>query len=187
MGRIDRHVQRYNPLIYHFVSQGYQRQPEALSVPAEDLEADLEFLVRAAEKVEQIREDLGKVGPVIAQQVEEALLGKRQRLDTQIAEEGAKAVRRMLKLERDLREQIEKHYVQLRETRQTLNLSPENVFRSVEIALGLAYQPPLQPIQDGELRGKAYHLPALRGSWATCMEGRAHPHTGEIRPLVFDQ
>ena len=52
----------------------------------EGLEADLEFLFRAVQKVEQIREDLGKVGPVIAQQVEEAMLGKRRKLDTGLAE-----------------------------------------------------------------------------------------------------
>ena len=26
----------------------------------------------------------------------------------------------------------------------------------------------------------------MRGSWAACGQGLAHPHTGEIRPLVFD-
>jgi hypothetical protein len=60
------------------------------------------------------------------------------------------------------------------------------VHRCVEIALALANQPPLQPVEDGDLQGKAYHLPALHGSWATCIEGLAHPHTGEIRPIVFD-
>jgi hypothetical protein len=29
-------------------------------------------------------------------------------------------------------------------------------------------------------------LPALKGSWARAAEGLAHPHTGEIRPIVFD-
>ena len=185
-GRIDRHGQQHNPLIYHFVSQGYQKYAEARAIPAENLEADLEFLMRAAEKVEQIREDLGKVGPVIARQVEEAMLGKRDRLDTQLAEDDARAVRRMLKFERDLRERIARHYDQLRETRQRLRLSPENVQSAVEIALALAGQPPLQPVIEGDLTGKAFHLPALRGSWASCVEGLAHPHTGKIRPIVFD-
>jgi hypothetical protein len=43
-------------------------------------------LLRAVRKVESIREDLGKVGPVIAEQVEEAMLGRRRRLDTASAE-----------------------------------------------------------------------------------------------------
>jgi hypothetical protein len=72
------------------------------------LEADLEFLMRAALKIETIREDLGKVGPVIASQVEEAMLGRRTRLDTTRAEQEAEPVRRMLKFERKVREQLEK-------------------------------------------------------------------------------
>ena len=32
----------------------------------------------------------------------------------------------------------------------------------------------------------ALRLPALSGSWALCTEGLAHPHTQEIRPIVFN-
>jgi hypothetical protein len=35
-------------------------------------------------------------------------------------------------------------------------------------------------------RCPVFHLPPLRGSWARCVEGLAHPHTGEVRPIVFD-
>jgi ERCC4-related helicase len=185
-GRIDRHGQQHNPLIYHFVSEGYQKQTEVRALEVADLDADLEFLVRAAQKVENIREDLGKVGPVIAQQVEEAMLGKRTRLDTQLAEDESRMARRMVTFERDLRDQIQKHYEQLQETRHTLKLSPENVQSVVEIALQIADQPPLIPVKAGEWAGKAFHLPALRGSWAACTDGLAHPHSGEIRPVVFD-
>ena len=185
-GRIDRHGQQYPPLIYHFVIQGFEENLEARATPKEELEADLEFLMRAARKVEHIREDLGKVGPVIAQQVEEAMLGKRSRLDTQLAEDDARAVRRMLRFERDLQNLIAKHYEQLQETRQALNLSPENVQAVVDIALQIADQPPLIPVTEGDMKEKAFHLPALSRSWAVCVEGLAHPHTGEIRPIVFD-
>jgi len=200
-GRIDRHGQRNNPLVYHFVSRGYQeRLLDPHATTASDLEADLEFLMRAAVKVEQIREDLGKVGLVIAQQVEEAMLGRRRQLDTQMAEAEAGAVRRMLRFERDLMRQIERHYELLHETRQALHLTPEHVQAAVEIALDLAGQLPLRPADaegiwpDAEgiwpdpNRDKCpvFHLPPLTGSWAACTEGLAHPHTGEIRPIVFD-
>jgi superfamily II DNA or RNA helicase len=195
-GRIDRHGQRQDPLTYHFVGKGYrQRSLEAHAIPPGDLEADLEFLVRAAEKVEHIREDLGKVGPVIAQQVEEAMLGRRARLDTGLAEAEAGAVRKMLRFERDLLRQIERHYEQLQETRQGLHLAPGNVQAVVEIALELAGQLPLRPAELPERAegstpdpgpARAFHLPALTGSWMACTEGLAHPHTGEIRPIVFD-
>jgi hypothetical protein len=93
----------------------------------------------------------------------------------------------MLRFERDLLQLIEQHYEQVQETRQTLRLSPENVHSVVEVALQLAGQPALRPIQvDGLPHGKAFQLPPLSGSWATCTEGLAHPHTGNIRPIVFD-
>ena len=58
--------------------------------------------MRAVRKVEAIREDLGKVGPVIAEQVQEAMLGRRVKLDTVKAEKDAEPVRKMLKIERDI-------------------------------------------------------------------------------------
>lgn len=185
-GRIDRHGQKHDPTIYHFVSEGYKKRvSERHAVAPSDLEADLEFLMRATEKVEQIREDLGKVGPVIAAQVEEAMLGDRTQLDTQLAEDEAGALRKMLKFERDLRERVEELYQQLQETRHALHLTPERVQAVVEIALELAGQLPLQPVAV-EGASPAFRLPPLTGSWSVCTEGLAHPHTGEIRPIVFD-
>jgi SNF2 family DNA or RNA helicase len=185
-GRVDRHGQQHDVEIYHFVAKGFQAASGQL-VAASSLEADLEFLMRAAQKIEQIREDLGKVGPVIAEQVEEAMLGKRVRLDTDQAERSAEPVRRLLKFERDLREQIAKHYEQLLESRQALHLTPENIQSVVEVALQLAGQPPLQRAHVKDFPdGKAFRLPHLTGSWALCAEGLAHPHTGEVRPIVFD-
>jgi superfamily II DNA/RNA helicase len=97
-GRIDRHGQTKDVLICHFVSKGYKAKSDQ-PIPAAALDADLEFLMRAVNKVEQIREDLGKVGPVIAQQVEEAMLGRRTQLQTEMAEQGVEPVRKLLKFE----------------------------------------------------------------------------------------
>jgi len=97
-GRIDRHGQKAKAVrVYHFVGQGYKQREQAnQNLPAGELEGDLEFLMVAARKINQIREDLGKVGPVIAQQVEEAMLGQRTRLDTVQAEKDSEPVRKML-------------------------------------------------------------------------------------------
>ena len=182
-GRIDRHGQHApEVLIYHFVGAGYrERQARAdaglLAGAAGGLEDDLEFLMRAALKVNQIREDLGSVGLVIAEQVEEAMLGKRTRLETETAERGAEPTRRLLKFERKLQEQINRLHEQLRESQQALHLSPENVESVVTIALDLAGQPPLReatlpgvwPDATGRrTRCPVFFLPELRGSWATC-------------------
>jgi len=194
-GRIDRHGQLHNPRIFHFAPQGFARLPIDRDAPVGALEGDLEFLMRAVQKVEQIREDLGKVGPVIADQVTEAMLGTRQRLDTAGAERGAEPTRRMLTFERNLGEQIQKLYDQLQESRHALRLEPENVQSVVQIALDLAGQPPLiattlsgiWPDPTGARRHcPVFHLPTLRGSWMACAAGLEHPHTHTVRPIVFD-
>lgn len=195
-GRLDRHGQKKNVLVYHFVSKGYSRQTEIWNTPTDVLDADLEFLMVAVRKVEQIREDLGKVGPVIAAQVEEAMLGRRTRLQTEQAEKDSEPVRRVLKFERDLRAQIARHMEQLQETRRDLNFSSENIASVVQTALELAGQRPLIETEvEGLWTRKSDHnapcpvfeLPALTGSWAESTKGLVHPHTKETRPIVFDQ
>lgn len=187
-GRVDRHGQKADKvLVYHFVGEGYrERQAANLSSAASEMEADLEFLMRVALKIETIREDLGKVGNVIAEQVEEAMLGRRSSLSTESAEKEAEPIRKMLKFERDLQKQVQALMAQYRETRKELRLSPDNIQRVVAVGLELAGQPALIPTkaEDGT---PCFQLPPLKGSWAVCAEGLAHPHTKEIRPIVFDE
>jgi ERCC4-related helicase len=195
-GRIDRHGQRAHAVqIYHFVGQGWRQRQTSDTLAPDELNSDLEFLLRAALKVNTIREDLGKVGPVIASQVEEAMLGRRRRLDTVAAERDAEPVRRMLKFERKLREQIAELSDQLKATRDELGLEPDHIRSVVAMALELAGQPPLReaevadlwPDPSGSRRScSVWWLPSLSGSWADCSDGLAHPHTGETRPIVFD-
>lgn len=190
-GRIDRHGQRADAVqIYHFVSSLYAKRVDD-DLPVGELEADLEFIWRAAQKVNRIREDLGKVGPVIAQQVEEAMLGKRHRLDTASSESSASEVRALLKFERDLKRDIDRLYGQLQASQRELQLTPENVQAVVEIALELAGQPPLVKKILHDLHGekpdiKVFELPQLSGSWATAADGLLHPHTNQRRPIVFN-
>lgn len=193
-GRVDRHGQKAEQVdIFHFVGQGFDAA--RVSGKPGELEADLEFLMRAALKVETIREDLGKVGPVIASQVEEAMLGRRTRLDTTRAEQEAEPARRMLKFERKLREQLEKLAAQLHETQRELDLTPEHVENVVRVGLELAEQPALIPVEvekiwpdpsGGRKTCPVFRLPALQNSWAACADGLAHPHTKRLRPIVFD-
>lgn len=144
-GRVDRHGQKASEvLVYHFVGQGYaERQNRQSGGTVSDMDADLEFLMRVALKIETIREDLGKVGMVIAQQVEEAMLGRRTRLDTEKAEKESEPIRRMLRFERDLQKQVQALMAQYRETRRELRLSPENIAQVVQVGLSLAGQPGL--------------------------------------------
>jgi SNF2 family DNA or RNA helicase len=194
-GRIDRHGQKgflatsgeRQVFIYHFVGQGYKnRQQSAFSPKAADLDADLEFLMRVAQKVETIREDLGSYGMVLADDVERSMLGRGYSLPgVGRADAKVEPVRKMLKFERDLAKQIGELLEQYRETQQQLRLSPENIQKVVEVALAVAEQPPLAPTQHPS--GKSvFKLPDLKHSWAACAEGLEHPHTKDIRPITFD-
>lgn len=188
-GRIDRHGQRAPEVrIYHFVGAGYRDEMPAkdalFSASPDTLEGDLEFLMRAARKVEQIREDLGSVGDVIARQVEEAMLGRRRTLDTRAAEPRSEAARRLLRVNRDLRDRIRRLHEKLQESQRDLRITPENVEAAVRIALELAGQPPLRAVRVNGL--SAFELPPFKGSWAACTEGLEHPHTHAVRPIVFD-
>ena len=188
-GRIDRHGQRADEvLVYHFVSEGFKKRAAGgFSTPSRDLDADLEFLMRVAQKVEMIREDLGSVGPVLADEVEGAMLGRGYNLvNTTRAEQGSEPVRRMLKFERDLEKQIKALLDQYRETQEEMRLSPANIQKVVEVGLQLADQPPLIPRKNSKDE-PIFDLPPLRGSWAACAEGLEHPHTQEVRPITFDQ
>lgn len=193
-GRIDRHGQRAaNVNIYHFVSSAYSEEGVALR-PTDQLDDDLEFLRKAVDKIETIREDLGNVGPVIATQVEEAMLGRRRELDTRQAEEQTPS-RRLQAFARKKRKEVQEHisqlYRQLLDGKRELNLTPENIQAVVETALELAKQPPLQKRTLHDVYGKhspieVFDVPELSESWRKCTDGLAHPHTHEKRPVVFN-
>ena len=189
-GRIDRHGQRASRVnIYHFVAAGYADGSVA-GQPASAMKLDMEFLFRVVKKVENIRQDLGKVGPVIARQVEKAMLsasGAPEQLNTAKEEREAEAARRLLKVDRDIKKALADVREKLDQTRNRLLLTPENVQHVVEVALRLANQPPLVPAKvKGVPEGKAFWLPDLTGAWSSCREGNEHPHTHEVRPIVFD-
>jgi SNF2 family DNA or RNA helicase len=188
-GRVDRHGQKADKvLVYHFVGNGYQeRANQDFSGHVSDMDADLEFLMRVALKIETIREDLGKVGTVIAEQVEEAMLGRRTTLNIEKAEKEAEPIRKMLRFERDLQKQVQALMEQYRESRRDLRLSPDNIRQVVSVGLSLAGQPALMPTktEDGQ---PCFQLPPLKGSWAACAEGLADPYKKEIiRPITFDE
>src|SRR6185437_10200437 len=126
-------------------------------VERSQMDDDLAFLHQAVEKINQIREDLGSVGPVIAQQVEEAMLGKRRNsLNTAKAE--ADAQTRGMRAYRKSRERIAERIRQLTEelhaSKEELQLTPANIQAVVQVALEFAQQPSLRPREQADAHGK---------------------------------
>lgn len=181
-GRIDRHGQKFDPEIFHFVSAGYQKKSIYLAEPG-SLEGDLEFLMRAAKKVDAIRVDLGKVGPVIAAQVEKAMMGGAIQLDTLSAETSAQQVRKSLGFERDLRDKLRKLSEKLQQSARGLQINPAAIQEVVSCGLELAGQPPLRQVDTDKA---LFWMPHLSHQWASCSEGLNHPHTGIVRAITFD-
>ncbi|SCE95068.1 DISARM system SNF2-like helicase DrmD [Micromonospora tulbaghiae] len=185
-GRIDRHGQQADEvLIHHFVGAGWTEGANADARPG-SLDGDLHFLAQAVRKVEQIRTDLGSVGPVIADQVTEAMLGRRRTaLDTSAAERAA-AKRAVLSLQRQLAAEVEKLVGKLHESRSGLRLTPDAVRRVVEVGLRLGHQQQLAPTVVSGFDGEFFTVPPLADEWARTVAGIAHPRTGKARPVTFD-
>ncbi|MEV6981671.1 DISARM system SNF2-like helicase DrmD [Sphaerisporangium sp. NPDC051017] len=185
-GRVDRHGQPASQVeIRHFVPRGWENAaPGSLEGSLED---ELAFLWVAARKVDQIREDLGSAGDVIAARVEEKMLGKRvdwRATDTEIA---AKASRARLKVERDLARDLSRLADKLSDSRTELNLTPATVQRVVSTALRLAHRKDLIPAEAPEgVSAPCFRLPELPGAWAQARnDGLPHPLTGQERLVTF--
>lgn len=177
-GRVDRHGQPADAVfVHHCVSAGWENAERDGT-----LDGDLDFLARVVRKVEAIRLDLGSAAPVIAKQVEEAMLGRRRTLDESRFGD-SRALRSMLSQERRMGERLARLRDDLEESRQTLHLTPARVERVVQTALRLARQPSLEP---GTEPG-TWHVPALTGSWAPATIGLEHPTRSDVRrPITFD-
>lgn len=183
-GRVDRYGQNAKEVnIFHFVGSDFNEREDLSDRKPGELEGDLEFLARAVQKVHTIREDLGKVGQVISEQVEQAMLGKIRRLDTSASDSKNESIKKLLKFERKMQDEVKRFRDQLQDTKKRLRLSPENIEKVVHLGLKLAGQPALIPL---EKRKSEYNLPPLTKAWTSCIQGLAHPHTKEIRPISFD-
>lgn len=183
-GRIDRHGQKQEAVfIWHPVG----RTHDGRALTPGEIVGDHEYLMRAASKVETIREDLGSVGPVIARQIEEIMLGRRTGFDTGSAEAHAARARRFVSAERQLRERIQRLHNTLLQAQDEFHMSPANVARAVEVALDLAEKPALIPRHLSSGSGATiFTVPELAGSWGKATHGLEHPHTRERRPITFD-
>jgi superfamily II DNA or RNA helicase len=189
IGRIDRYGQRETPQTFHFVGVGWERaRPDSY-------EADLEFLSRVAKKVSHMEADLGSVNAVLADAVQSRMLG---RLPATFDVEAAtpkpvkrRAERGSIAAERNVREQVTRLHAAIDGTVEKLGVTPANVHRVVETALGLARQQPLRPYVDqrgdeDSFVDDLYELPPLTGAWARTADGVLDKLTGEPRPVTFD-
>ena len=179
-GRIDRHGQKESEvLIWHPVDGG--------DAANDSLGGHEDDIIRALEKLETMREDMGSVNPVIAPQMAGLIEGTRRELDTREAEVRAAKARRFVKAERQLKDRILRLHERLQETQKDFHLTPDRICEAVKVGLALAKKPALKNVElEDTPIGTVFEMPQLTGSWARCMEGLRHPHTLKLRPITFD-
>jgi superfamily II DNA or RNA helicase len=183
-GRIDRHGQPAKEVrIYHFVGAGFTNETGSL-------EADLEFLSRAAKKVERIRDDLGDAGAVLAREVERAMLGRPATVDVSVpVRSTAKATLR--RMEQGLRERLAILRAAIDRSIEDLRISPVAVEHVVRVALDLARQASLEPVtlqrSGGLPEARVFAVPPLTGSWAAAASGLYDTVRERQLPITFDQ
>jgi superfamily II DNA or RNA helicase len=173
IGRVDRFGQHHPVEVAHFVGSGWRE------ATAGSFDGDLEFLARVATKVAQERADLGRINPVLAQQVEAQMLGRPVLRDaTRDKPTGAT----MPRAELDLRDQVRRLRAQLDASVSSLHVAPANVRRAVDTALALAGQPALHHRTD-----QTIDPPDLRAGWERTVDGLVDPLDPTIRrSMTFD-
>ncbi|MDP9389480.1 MAG: DISARM system SNF2-like helicase DrmD [Actinomycetota bacterium] len=176
-GRIDRHGQPHPFVeIRHFVPRGWEDDASAFAT-------ELGFLSKVAYKVEQIRDDLGSVGAVLADQLGDAMLGRRTTIDDDAVDRArSRPATRVLQVERKLREGLARCHERLQESIRDLDLTPQRLERVVATALDVANQPALVPTGAGG----EFRLPPLSGSWQRTSEGMVDRLSGDELPFTFD-
>jgi ERCC4-related helicase len=168
-GRIDRHGQPAKVVnVYHFVYANH---------------ADTRFLETVVEKVKTMREDLGSVGDVIAEQVEEAMLGRRAELD--VPEQRRQMVREVVRDQVLTDTQIREIVRRMNHAREDLDLYPATMANVLDQALKLIGHEGLLPATDPNLREQAYRLRGLPDSWRAAGRTLLDVH-GRALDVTFD-
>ncbi|MBO8167324.1 MAG: DEAD/DEAH box helicase family protein [Kosmotoga sp.] len=117
-GRIDRHGQKRNIKIYHFAYKN---------------NADSRFLSTIVRKVEQIREDINTMNPVISEKVQKHMLGLEEVSEERLTSIKSELTRELLKIRSEAAEILKK----IEESREKLNITPESVRKILDTALKL--------------------------------------------------
>lgn len=176
-GRIDRYGQPSPTAdVYHFTGVG--------DTP---LGRDTRIEERVAAKLSNVVNDLGGANPLFGRLEaahHEALRGggeaELERYDAEVQAHRAKSTLRVA--ERRLRGLLEDVRLRLQRTRDELEVWPDELAHTVNVALELSHQPSLQPVEGSP---GLYHVPALSDEWADTLRDLIDPVTGARRYLTF--
>lgn len=173
-GRVDRHGQYRDIYIRHFTSKD---------------DEDLSFLSRIAEKIDQVREDLGSVGQVLDKAIESHFSNsentKRNEIEETVVGHSYQAdfKERNSNIQKDSAKALQR----LRATEALLELNPENIANIVKFAI---------EEDNGELEkveskdGSVYRIKIIPPSWNSIIDEtiriKSGDNKGALPRVVFD-
>ena len=183
-GRIDRHGQKSDSVdIFHFASASND-EDDALGY-------DHSFLLRLAEKVDDIRDDLGSVSSVLAERIEARMLRVGDHsldIDALIAARRDQARVDLEQLKQRFSADIARVRDQYCTSVEELDLTPESVQRAVQVALRIESQPQLREAVLERAGGTVPVLEVddLSGTWGETLVG-LHNEVEDFRlPVTID-
>ena len=183
-GRVDRHGQKSPTVdIFHFAASG--------AVDDDPVGYDHSFLLRLAQKVNDIRDDLGVVSSVLAERVEARMLrlgDHKLDVDDLIELKRDQARVDLERLKRQFSAEIGNVRRLYRGSVAQLDLAPGNVLRAVQVALRIESQPPLREtsLQRADGPVPVLEVGDLSGTWGETLVG-LHNEVENFRlPVTFD-
>ena len=144
-----------------------------------------------AEKVDDIRDDLGSVSSVLSERIEARMLGDGNRsldIDSLIAARRDQARVDLEKLKQRFSDDIARVRDQYRTSVEELDLTPASVQRAVQVALRIESQPALRATMLGRAEGAVavFEVDDLSGTWGETLVG-LHNQVEDYRlPVTFD-
>ena len=182
-GRVDRHGQKSPHVdIFHFTSPADEEN---------SIGYDHAFLLRVAQKVDEIRDDLGTVSSVLAERIEARMLRSGDDsldLEAELAARRDRALTDLAGLRRDFTSQLDEVRSRYHDSVAELELSPESVQRAVQVGLKISNQPQplLKVVNRPDGPATVFKIPDLSGTWPETLVG-LHDEVADRRLLVtFD-
>ena len=186
-GRIDRHRQKSPTVdIYHFASTA--------TVDAHQTSRagyDYSFLLRVAEKVNEIREDLGSVASVLEERIEAQMLRTSDTsldLDYLVEQRQEQAWASFEQLKRRFSADSARVRDQYQTSIKELDISPTSVERAVQVALKISGQPQLtrRTLERSDSTAEVFEVGDLGGTWGETLRDLYNMVESYRLPVTFD-
>ncbi|KJQ54393.1 RNA polymerase-associated protein RapA [Microbacterium sp. SA39] len=179
IGRIDRYGQTQTPLVWHPQATGGE------SAYAKDVD----LLLRVAQKISQVRRDIGSANEIIAPDLQRELGFGEGPARKQKTDAGEQVINKVLQEEHELGRELTRLAERLDNSRDQMHLHEQNLLRVMQEGLRLSGQPSLREIDDPRGDGVLYEIPrGLSKSWVPALDGLdTRLNRGVYRPVTFEE